>query len=100
MKIEDVDGVGTQLLERCFEVFPQLIGLVDSCLIWVHLCCESESSVSPLGITGPGFLLAAHIHARRIDLVVALGLEVVKVLYELIVLGYTSSRRLVRTCGV
>jgi hypothetical protein len=100
MEIEDIDGVGTQLLERCFKVFPQLIGLVDSCLIWVHLCCDSKATLPPLGITGPGFLLAAHIHARRIDFIVALGLEVVKVLYEFIVLGDTSSRRLVRTCGV
>jgi hypothetical protein len=82
MQVENVNSLCTQLFQRCGEVLPQRLWLVDACLVWVHLGCQSEASVFPLRITCPGLLFATDIHASRVNLVIAFGLEVIQVLCE------------------
>lgn len=39
---------------------------------------QNQSAVFPVGVPRPGFLFSAHVGARGVDFVIALGLEVVE----------------------
>lgn len=84
MQVEDVHAVCTQLFETSFEVLFQSVGLVDTSLIRVDLGGEGKAAVLPSRLARPCLLFAANVHTRSVDFIVALGLEVVEMLGELI----------------
>jgi len=100
MEIEDIHAVGAKLLQASGEVFLQVLGLVDASLEWINFGSKSKAAVLPCSLARPCFLLAANIHARRIDFIVALCLEVIKVFGEFIKLGDTCAAALIGAYSV
>lgn len=97
MQVEDVDTVSAQLVKAGVEVFLQVLGLVDAGLEGVHLGSERQAAIFPPGLAGPRLLLSANIRARSINLIVALGLEIIEMFGEFIKVGYTGSGALIGT---
>ena len=97
MQVENVNRVCAQLLQARVEVLLEPIWLVHTGFVRVDLCGERESAISPLRITCPCLLLATDIHARCVDFIVALTLEVVEMLCELIEVRYACSSSIIGT---
>ena len=72
---------------------------MDTSLIRVDLSGEGKALVLLPRLARLCLLFAANVHARRIDFIVTLRLEVVKVLSELVKLCDTCSTRLIRASG-
>jgi hypothetical protein len=68
---------------------------VDASLVRIDFGGEGEAAVFPSGLARPCLLLPANVHARSVDLIVALGLEVIKVLGEFIKLCDTCAAALI-----
>lgn len=80
MKVEDVNTISAQLLERFVQLLLDDLSLVSTRLVRIPFGGQGESSILPLGITSPGFLLAANVDTCCIDLVIACGLEAIQAL--------------------
>lgn len=100
MEIEDVHAVGAKLLQTSGEVLLQVLGLVDASLEWVDFGSKSKATLFPTSLARPCFLLAADIHARSINFIVALRLEVIEVFGKLIKLGDTRAAALIGAYSV
>lgn len=75
-KSTHVDAVGAELLQARLQRLGHLIGGMGTRLRGVlNLGRQREAPFLPLGLTREGFLLLANIDTRRIDLVIAAGLE-------------------------
>ena len=97
MQIEDVNAVCAQFFETSLEMLLQPIRLVNASLVRIHLGGESKAAVLPPRLARPCLLLAANVHARCVNLIVALGLEVVEMLGEFVKLCDACSACLVGT---
>lgn len=100
MEIEDIHAVSTKLLQTSGEMLLQILGLVDASLEWVDFGSKSKAAVFPSSLARPCFLPAADIHARSIDFIVALRLEVIKVFGKLIKLSDTRAAALIGAYSV
>lgn len=78
VQVEDVHAVRPQLVERLGEHLAEHLRLVEAGLGGVPFRREGEAAVLPLRLRREGLLLAADVAPRRVDLVVALLLEVVE----------------------
>jgi hypothetical protein len=100
VQVEDVYAVCSELFETSLEVLLQPVGLVNASLIWVHLGGEGKAAVLPSRLARPCLLLAANVHAGCVDFIVALGLEVVEMLGEVVEVCDASAGGLIGAWGV
>ena len=61
---------------------------------------ESESAVLPLGLPCPAFLQTSDVNARRVDFIVALGLEIIEMLDVLVKVGNSRAGFLIGSFGL
>jgi hypothetical protein len=99
VQVEDINSISTQLAERLICMFLESVRLVDSWFIRMTLRRECEPAVLPLRIPRPGLLKSSYVRARCVDLIVPLGLEVVKMLSIFIEVRDTSSGFLIGACS-
>ena len=100
MQIQDIHGLGAQLLQADVQrrqhfvvrVVPGLRGVLD-------LARQGQAAVLPTSLAREGLLLAADVDACRVDLVVAARLEQIENLAELADVGDAGARRLIRAKG-
>lgn len=100
MEVEDVHCVRSQLAERLQSVLLEAAGTVHSGFVRIHFRRECEPAIFPLRIARPGFLLSAYIGSGRVNLVVALRLEIIEMFVELIEISYARAGRCIGTCGI
>ena len=95
VQVEDVDTVCSQFFETSLKMLLQPIRLVNASLIRIHFGGESKAAVLPPRLARPCLLLAANVHAGCVDLIVALGLEVVEMLSKFVELSDARAAGLV-----
>lgn len=100
VKVQNVDAVGVEFLEAGLDRRQHLVGLVLLGLVGVDdLGGERQAAVLPAGVACPSLLGAADVDARRVDLVVAAGLEHVESLFEVVDTGDAGAGGLVGAKG-
>ena len=100
VEVQDVDAVGSELLETRLERRKHIAGLVVLGFARVdNLGGEGQAAVLPAGIAGPGLLGAADVHAGRVDLIVSARLKDVEGLFELVELRDTGACFLIGSKG-
>lgn len=77
MQVEDVNVVGSELFETSLQALRQVLGLVLSGVLGVAFGGESQTALPPFGLARESLLLTADICSGSVDLIIALGLEVV-----------------------
>lgn len=78
MQVKDIHALRLQLLQRLQQHLPHRGRLMRAGLLGVPFRREGEPALFPVRGGGEGFLGTAHVDARGVDFVVALGLEVVE----------------------
>lgn len=100
MQVENIDCVCPELFQARGGVLFQAVRGVDASFVrvagknertswkvpnWVfprpkdlHFSCKRQTAIFPGSVACPSFLFAADVHTRRVDLVVALGLEIIE----------------------
>ena len=87
VKVEDINAIRTELLERLVQLLLDHLRLVGSSIVRVPLGGTGKSTLLPLGLAGEGFLLAADVDSGSVDLVVAGALEAVEDLVVVVDVG-------------
>ena len=95
VKVEDINTISTELLERLVQLLLNHVGLMGSSIVRVPLGSTSQSALLPLGFAGEGFLFAADVDSGGVDLVVASALEAVKDLVVVVDVGDAGALRFV-----
>ena len=87
VKVEDINAIRTELLERLVQLLLNHLRLVGSSIVRVPLGRAGEATLLPLGLAGEGFLLAADVDSGGVDLFVAGALEAVEDLVVVVDVG-------------
>lgn len=78
VEVEDVDAISSQLSQTLVERGEDAFCLVHTGLVRVALGSKGQTTVFPVGVLGPRLLFASNIRASRVNLIVALRLQVVQ----------------------
>lgn len=100
MEVEDVDAVSSKLSQTLIERGQNAVRLVHTGLVRVALGSQSQATFLPASIFGPGFLLSTHVSASRVNLIIALRLQVVQSLVVVGEISLTSTRVGVGTLSI
>lgn len=84
MQIENIHLISAQFLERGLDIVAQVFGFVFAWLGWVSLGGQLQAAFFPASLAREGFLFPVDVDAGGVDFVVALRLEVVEVLVEVV----------------
>lgn len=84
MQIKNIHLVSAQFLERQLEIAAQVLRLVFTRLCWICLGGQLQAALLPPSLARECFLLAVNVDARGVDFVVALRLQVVQLLVEVV----------------
>ena len=96
VKIQNVDALGPQLLQAGVHRLQHLVVGVGARLGGIgDLGGQRQAAVLPAGVAREGLLLAADVHAGRVDLAVPARLEPVEHAAELAGVGDAGAGRLV-----
>jgi hypothetical protein len=87
MEVEDINAVGTKLLEGLVELLLDHLWLVGSSIMRVPLGGTGETTLLPLRLTRECLLLAADVDSGGVDFVVSGGLEAVEDLVVVVDVG-------------
>jgi hypothetical protein len=87
MKVEDINTIRTQLLERLVQLLLDHLWLVGTSIVGVPLGRTGESTLLPLGLAGEGFLFTTDVDSGGVDFVVAGALEAVEDLVVVVDVG-------------
>ena len=87
VKVEDIDTVRAELLERLIQLLLNNLGFVSSSIVRVPLGSASEAALLPFGLASESFLLAADVDSSGVDLVVASALEAIEDLVVVVDVG-------------
>ena len=91
MQVEDIHTIRLQFRQRLVQHFPDDFGFVQAGLVGIPFGGEGQAALFPVGVRTPGFLLSTDVDAGGVDFVVALLLEVVEALVELVEAGDTGA---------
>ncbi len=100
MQVKDVHRISTKFFQAGVEVLLKFGRRMNAWFSRIDFRSQGETTIFPVRITSPGFLLAANIETSCVDFIVTFGLEVIEMAYIFAVIGYTGSSRLIRAFEV